>query len=235
MEQGMNAILKRVFRRLHYPLDVILQCVRWYIAYPLSLRHLEEMMAERGVSVDHSTVHRWAIKLLPVLEKAFRRRKRPVGKSWRMDETYIKVNGAWKYLYRAVDKDGNTIDFLLRARRDKAAARRYFEKSIESGASFGSGRPACRRASRDACAARGQYRPLDWVLRANSRLSVDGARLSLRAIARKLKPSSRQKSIRIRSSGCSCWYVLFAIRGHYRMARVLHFRFEVAQFYSLAA
>lgn len=89
------------------------------------------MMAERGVSVDHSTVHRWAIKLLPVFEKAFRRRKRPVGKSWRMDETYIRVKGEWGYLYRAVDKEGNTIDFLLRAHRDKAAARSYFEKSID--------------------------------------------------------------------------------------------------------
>jgi len=68
-------------------------CVRWYVAYPLSLRHLEEMMAERGISVDHSTVHRWAIKLLPVLEKAFRRCKRPVGRSWRMDETYVRVKG----------------------------------------------------------------------------------------------------------------------------------------------
>jgi transposase-like protein len=107
---------------LHYPLDMILTCVRWYVAYPLSLRQLEEMMAERGVSVDHSTVHRWAIKLLPVLEKAFRRRKRPVGKSWRMDETYIRVKGEWRYLYRAVDKDGNTIDFLRRTHRDEAAA-----------------------------------------------------------------------------------------------------------------
>ncbi|UXU86190.1 IS6 family transposase [Burkholderia sp. S-53] len=123
-------MLKQLFQRLHYPFDVILLCVRWYVAYPLSLRHLEEMMAERGVSVDHSTVYRWAIKLLPVLEKAFRRRKRPVGKSCRMDETYIKVNGAWKYLYRAVDTDGNTIDFLLCARRDTTAARRYFEKSV---------------------------------------------------------------------------------------------------------
>ena len=104
--------------------------MRWYVPYPLSLRNLEEMMAERGISVDHSTVHRWALKLLPVLEKAFRRHKRPVGKSWRVDETYIKVNGQWKYLYRAVDKDGKTIDFLLRAHRDKIAARRYFEKSI---------------------------------------------------------------------------------------------------------
>ena len=110
---------------------MILTCVRWYVAYPLSLRHLEEMMAERGIAVDHSTVHRWAIKLLPVLEKAFRRYKRAVGKSWRMDETYVKIRGEWKYLYRAVDKDGNTVDFLLRARRNKAAAQRYFEKSIQ--------------------------------------------------------------------------------------------------------
>jgi transposase-like protein len=121
----------RVLKRLHYPLEVMLTCVRWYVAYPLSLRHLEEMMAERGIAVDHSTVHRWAIKLLPVLEKAFRRCKRAVGKSWRMDESYVKVRGEWKYLYRAVDREGNTVDFLLRARRNKAAAQRYFEKSIQ--------------------------------------------------------------------------------------------------------
>ncbi|MGF6852938.1 IS6 family transposase [Paraburkholderia sp. CI3] len=130
MKQNLNQAVAKVLKRLHYPLDVILMCVRWYVAYPLSLRHLEQMMAERGIEVDHSTVHRWAIKLLPVMEKAFRRHKRPVGKSWRVDETYIKVKGQWKYLYRAVDKAGNTIDFLLRAHRDKAAARRYFEKSI---------------------------------------------------------------------------------------------------------
>ena len=118
--------LAKVLKRLHYPLDVILLCVRWYVAYPLSLRNLEEMMAERGFAVDHPGVHRWVIKLVPLLEKAFRRHKRPVGKSWRMDETYVKVSGEWKYLYRAVDKAGNTVDFLLRARREKEAARRYF-------------------------------------------------------------------------------------------------------------
>src|SRR5260370_19715558 len=121
----------RVLKRLHYPLEVILTCVRWYVAYSLSLGHVEEMMAERGIAVDHSTVHRWAIKLLPVLEKAFRRCKRAVGKSWRMDETYVKIRGEWRYLYRAVDKEGNTVDFLLRARRNKAAAQSYFEKSIQ--------------------------------------------------------------------------------------------------------
>jgi transposase-like protein len=119
-----------VLKRLHYPLEVILTCVRWYVAYPLSLRHLEEMMSERGIEVDHSTVHRWAMKLLPVFEKVFRRHKRTVGESWRMDETYIKVKGQWKYLYRALDTDGNNVDFLLRARRDRLAARRYFETSI---------------------------------------------------------------------------------------------------------
>ncbi|NMM03524.1 IS6 family transposase [Paraburkholderia sp. RP-4-7] len=123
--------IARVLKRLHYPLDVILLCVRWYVAYSLSLRDLEEMMAERGFEVDHSSVHRWVIKLVPLFEKAFRKHKRPVGRSWRMDETYVKVKGQWKYLYRAVDRDGNTVDFLLRARRDKVAARRYFEKAID--------------------------------------------------------------------------------------------------------
>ncbi|MFM0514907.1 IS6 family transposase [Paraburkholderia sp. RL17-373-BIF-A] len=127
----MPAGIGRVLKRLHYPLDVILLSVRWYVAYSLSLRNLEEVIAERGFEIDHSTVHRWVIKLVPLFEKTFRKHKRPVGKSWRMDETYIKVKGEWKYLFRAVDKNGKTIDFLLRAHRDKAAARRYFEKAID--------------------------------------------------------------------------------------------------------
>jgi putative transposase len=127
----MSEALRKVIKRMHYPLEVMLICVRWYAAYPLSLRHIEEMMAERGVSVDHATVHRWSIKILPVLVAVFRRRKRPVGMSWRMDETYIKVGGEWKYLYRAVDRAGATIDFLLRAHRDYAAARQFFQRAIE--------------------------------------------------------------------------------------------------------
>jgi putative transposase len=99
------------------------------VAYSLSLRDLEEMIAEHGIEVDHSTMHRWVIKLVPLFEKSFRQHKRPAGKSWRMDETYIKVRG--QYLYRAVDKDGDTVDFLFRAHRDKTAAQRYFGKAID--------------------------------------------------------------------------------------------------------
>ena len=131
MRQVLNPEVGKVSKRLHHPLDVILLCVRRYSFYPLSLRHVEEMKAERGISVDHSTVHRWVIMLLPILEKAFRRTKRQVGTSWRMDETYLRVKGEWKYLYRAVNKVGISVDFLLRAHCDKAAARRFFEQAFE--------------------------------------------------------------------------------------------------------
>ncbi len=111
--------------------DIILTCVRWYLAYPLSYRNLEEMMAERGAPVDHSNIYRWVQKFTPKLEAAFRKgRKRPVGNSWRMDETYIKIKGQWRYLYRAVDKEGQTIDFLLAAHRDKKAAKRFLRKAV---------------------------------------------------------------------------------------------------------
>ena len=115
---------------MRFPTDVILLCIRWYVAYPLSYRHLEEMMEERGVSVDHSSINRWAIRFLPLIEKMARKHKHPVGGSWRMDETYIKVKGVWKYLYRAVDKRGKTVDFLLTAKRDMAAAMRFFDKAM---------------------------------------------------------------------------------------------------------
>jgi transposase-like protein len=88
-------------------------------------------MAERGVLVDHATVHRWSLKILPALATVSRRSKHPVGKSWRMDETYIKVRSRWRYLYRVVDRDGDTVDFLLTGRRDEAAARRFLERAID--------------------------------------------------------------------------------------------------------
>jgi putative transposase len=115
---------------MRFPIDVIMVCIRWYAAYPLSYRHLEEMMEERGVSVDHSSINRWAIRFLPLIKKMARKSKRSVGGSWRMDETYIEVKGIWKYLYRAVDKQGKTVDFLLTTKRDMAAAKRFFDKAM---------------------------------------------------------------------------------------------------------
>jgi putative transposase len=118
------------FKGAHFPKEVILMGVRWYVAYPLSTRHVEELMEERGVELDHATINRWVIKYSPLLKDAFHRRKRPVWLSWRMDETYIRVKGEWRYLYRAVDKSGQTIDFLLTEHRDQEAARRFLTKAI---------------------------------------------------------------------------------------------------------
>jgi putative transposase len=118
------------FKGAHFPRDIILTCVRWYVAYPLSYRHVEELMQERGVSVDHTTVNRWVVKYSPPLAAAFHRHKRPVWLSWRLDEMYIRIKGKWKYLYRAVDKYGQTIDFLLTAQRDEPAATRFLTKAI---------------------------------------------------------------------------------------------------------
>jgi transposase-like protein len=120
------------FKGRHHQQDIILQCVRWYVAYSLSYRDLEELMQERGYVVDHSTIQRWVEHYAPRIEKVFRMNKKRIGNRWRLDETYIKVKGEWKYLYRAVDKLSNTIDFLLTARRDKKAALRFLKKAIGS-------------------------------------------------------------------------------------------------------
>ena len=118
------------FKGAHFPQDIILMGVRWYVAYPLSYRHVEELIEERGVPIDHATIQRWVLKYSPQLEEAFHRRKRPVGRSWRMDETCIRVKGEWRYLYRAVDKTGQTIDFLLTEHRDTEAALRFLRQAI---------------------------------------------------------------------------------------------------------
>jgi putative transposase len=118
------------FKGAHFPQDIILTGIRWYVAYPLSTRHVEELMEERGVELDHATINRWVIKYSPQIEEAFHRRKRPVWVSWRLDETYIKVKGEWRYLYRAVDKYGKTIDFLLTEERDEQAAKKFLTRAI---------------------------------------------------------------------------------------------------------
>ncbi len=119
------------FKGRHHYREIILMSIRWYLAYALSYRDIEELLLERGISVDHSTVNRWVIKYSPSLEAEFsKRHKRCVGSSWRMDETYVKVKGKWCYLYRAVDKSGQTIDFYFSKYRDTKAAQAFFNKAI---------------------------------------------------------------------------------------------------------
>src|SRR5687767_2387166 len=110
-------------RRRHFEDHVIVLCVRWYLRYCLTLRDLEELIAERGLQVDHSTIGRWVLRYAPELNKRIRREIRPPNRSWRVDETYVRVAGKWTYLYRAVDSSGETIDFMLSPKRDAVAAK----------------------------------------------------------------------------------------------------------------
>lgn len=119
------------FKWRHFQGEIILWAVRWYCRYGVSYRDLEQMMGERGVPVDHSTIYRWVQKYAPEIEKRLRWHwRRPQSTSWRVDETYVKIRGQWTYLYRAVDKFGNTIDFYLSPTRDAKAARRFLGKTL---------------------------------------------------------------------------------------------------------
>ncbi len=120
------------FKWRHFEPTIILLCVRWYCRYALSYRDLEEIMRERGLEVDHTTIFRWTQKYAPEINKRIRPHLKLTGASYRIDETYVKVGKSWKYLYRALDKDGNTIEFLLTANRDISAAKRFFKKMMRA-------------------------------------------------------------------------------------------------------
>src|SRR5438874_2331288 len=122
----------RIYRRRSFNAEIIELCVRWYISYRLSYRDLVELTADRGVAVSHTTIMQWVIRYVPEFEKRWNRFARPIGSSWRVDETYISIKGKWHYLYRAVDKQGRSIDFMLRPDRGIAAAQAFFRRALAS-------------------------------------------------------------------------------------------------------
>ncbi|WP_432205691.1 IS6 family transposase [Synechocystis sp. PCC 7509] len=123
---------KSPFKWRHYQSEIILRCVRWYLSYPLSYRQVTEMVNERGLDIHHSTVFRWVQEYSPEMDKRVRPYLKLTNDSWRVDETYILVKGKQKYLYRAVDSAGNTLDFLLTAKRDAKAAKRFLRKTLKA-------------------------------------------------------------------------------------------------------
>ncbi len=134
----LNALVERLKRRSkddfkgrHYEASLILQAISWYLRYPLSYRDIEELFRERGLEVDHSTLNRWVLTYAPLIEKRLRPFRKPQCGSIRIDETYIKIRGQWRYLYRALAKHGTPVDFLLTAKRDLEAAKRFFRKALQ--------------------------------------------------------------------------------------------------------
>jgi transposase-like protein len=125
-------VSRSAFVGFRFPAEVITVAVRWYLRYGLSYRDVEELLAERGIEVDHVTVYRWVQRFTPLLADVARFARHSPGDRWFVDETYVKVNGVWRYVYRAVDQHGQVIDVLVSARRDGEAARRFFRRALST-------------------------------------------------------------------------------------------------------
>src|SRR5580704_8963894 len=166
--------MDELFKGRHFDREIIILCVRWYLRFKLSCRDLVEMMAERGLSMAHTTIMRWVHHYAPEFERRWNQFARPAGHSWRVDETYVKISGKWFYLYRAVDREGKTVDFRLSGKRDVGAAKAFFRKAIKSQGSVPKtitldGYAASHRAVRE-MKANGQM-PTDTKLRSSKYLN----------------------------------------------------------------
>ena len=223
------------FKGYRFFKEIILITIRWYVAYALSYRYIEELMKEHGVSVDHATIQRWVIKFSPQLCAAFKKHKAAVHGSWRMDETYIKIKGQWYYQYRAVDKYGFTIDFMLSKYRDALAAKRFFKKAILS-----SGQPEKITIDKSGANTAGIH-AINKNLEQDKRIEirqikylnniVEQDHRFIKKIVKPMKGFKSFNSARATLSGIELHHMLR--KGQYREKTVIKIVWE--QFYSLAA
>ena len=203
-----------VFAGFRFPPEVISVAVRWYLRYSLSYRDVEELLAERGATVDHVTIYRWVQRFTPEFIEASRPCRHAPGNRWFVDETYIKVAGQWAYLYRAADQHGQVIDVLLSARRDLAAARRFFSQALRAGTV-----PVEVTTDRAAVCPRVLDELIPSVLHiveqyANNPIETDHGRLKARL--RPMRGLKRHRSARILAAGHA--FVQNLRRGHYDIA-----------------
>ena len=215
-----------VFAGFRFPPEVISLAVRWYLRYGLSYRDVEELLAERGVAVDHVTIYRWVQRFTPEFIEAARPCRHAPGDRWFVDETYLKVAGKWTYLYRAVDQYGQVIDVLLSARRDLAAARRFFTRALRAGAV-----PVEVTTDRAPVYPRVLDELIPSALHiveqyANNPIEADHGRLKARL--RPMRGLKRHRSARILAAGHA--FVQNLRRGHYDIATEVpsHHRLRVA-------
>ena len=206
---------RSAFAGFRFPPDVIVVAVRWYLRFGLSYRNVEELLAERGVEVDHVTVYRWVQRFTPLLAEAARPCRHQVGDCWYTDETYVKVAGRWRYVYRAIDQFGQVIDVLVSTRRDATAARRFFEHAI------GTTRVTPIEVTTDRAAAYpavlDDLLPVTWHHTdryGNNRVEADHGRLKARL--RPMRGLKQDRSARVIIAGHA--FVQNVRRGHYELA-----------------
>ena len=206
---------RSAFAGFRFPPDVIVVAVRWYLRFGLSYRDVEELLAERGVEVDHVTVYRWVQRFTPLLAEAARPCRHAVGDRWFVDETYVKVAGRWRYVYRAIDQFGQVIDVFLSARRDTMAAHRFFRRAI------GTTKVAPVEVVTDRAATYPmvleELLPAAWHRTeqyANNRVEADHGRLKARL--RPMRGLKQDASARVIIAGHA--FVQNLRRGHYELA-----------------
>jgi transposase, IS6 family len=203
------------FAGFFFPPDVIVLAVRWYLRFGLSYRDVEELLAERGVAVDHVTIYRWVQRFTPLLAEAARPCRHGVGDRWQVDETYVKVAGKWRYVYRAIDQFGQVIDVFVSARRDATAARRFFERAI------GSTKVRPAEVTTDQAPVyptlMEELLPAAWHRTdryANNRVEADHGRLKARL--RPMRGLKQDRSARVVVAGHA--FIQNVRRGHYELA-----------------